>query len=84
MILLVLPCITLRNNTERPITVDEGTNTVAGQDPANILAAFEETMRTGGKAGQIPEFWDGQAAIRIAQIIDTWMKNEFQHQAVAT
>jgi UDP-N-acetylglucosamine 2-epimerase (non-hydrolysing) len=74
---LGVPCITLRNNTERPITVDEGTNTIAGQDPAGILKAFDEIMSTGGKAGRIPEFWDGQAAVRIARVIQTSMENGF-------
>ncbi|TAN77799.1 MAG: UDP-N-acetylglucosamine 2-epimerase (non-hydrolyzing) [Gallionella sp.] len=72
---LGVPCITLRNNTERPITVDEGTNTIAGQDPAKILAAFDEIMRGGGKAGRVPEFWDGQASVRIAASIHEWLKN---------
>jgi UDP-N-acetylglucosamine 2-epimerase (non-hydrolysing) len=66
---LGIPCITLRNNTERPITVDEGTNTIAGNDPAQILAAFNDVMATGGKRGRIPHFWDGQASHRIADII---------------
>lgn len=70
---LGVPCITLRNNTERPITVDEGTNTIAGQDPVKILAAFDEIMRSGGKAGRIPEFWDGLASIRIATAIHEWL-----------
>lgn len=70
---LGVPCITLRNNTERPITVDEGTNTIAGQDPAKILAAFDDIMQSGGKAGRIPEFWDGQASIRIATAIREWL-----------
>jgi UDP-N-acetylglucosamine 2-epimerase (non-hydrolysing) len=72
---LGVPCITLRNNTERPITVDEGTNTIAGQDPVKILAAFDEIMRSGGKAGRIPEFWDGQASARIAAAIHEWLEN---------
>ncbi|MBU1691918.1 MAG: UDP-N-acetylglucosamine 2-epimerase (non-hydrolyzing) [Gammaproteobacteria bacterium] len=72
---LGVPCITLRNNTERPITVDEGTNTIAGQDPIKILAAFDEIMRSGGKAGRVPEFWDGQASIRIATAIHEWLGN---------
>ncbi|WP_059417965.1 non-hydrolyzing UDP-N-acetylglucosamine 2-epimerase [Sulfuricella sp. T08] len=72
---LGVPCITLRNNTERPITVEQGTNTIAGQDPAKILAAFDEIMRSGGKAGRIPEFWDGQASIRIALAIHEWLGN---------
>jgi UDP-N-acetylglucosamine 2-epimerase (non-hydrolysing) len=75
---LGVPCITLRNNTERPITVDEGTNTIAGQDPADILRIFEEVMSTGGKGGRIPEFWDGKAAVRIAQVIRKSMENGFR------
>jgi UDP-N-acetylglucosamine 2-epimerase (non-hydrolysing) len=71
---LGVPCITLRNNTERPITVDEGSNTIAGQDPVKILAAFDEIMRSGGKAGRIPEFWDGQASTRIAAAIHEWLE----------
>ena len=70
---LGVPCITLRNNTERPITVDEGTNTIAGQDPERILAAFEDILHSGGKAGRVPEFWDGQASIRIASTIHEWL-----------
>jgi UDP-N-acetylglucosamine 2-epimerase (non-hydrolysing) len=75
---LGVPCITLRNNTERPITVDEGTNTIAGQEPAGILSAFDEVMASGGKAGRIPEFWDGRAAVRIAQVIQGWMEKGFR------
>lgn len=66
---LGIPCITLRNNTERPITVDEGTNTIAGQDPEKILAVFHDVLRTGGKAGRIPQYWDGHASDRIADAI---------------
>jgi UDP-N-acetylglucosamine 2-epimerase (non-hydrolysing) len=68
------PCITLRNNTERPITVDEGTNTIAGNDPAHITAAYEELMSGGGKAGRVPHYWDGRAAERIAAIVLDWLK----------
>ena len=75
---LGIPCITLRNNTERPITVDEGTNTIAGLDSAKILTIFDEIMLTGGKAGRIPEFWDGQTSTRIAAEILDWLKNGFQ------
>ncbi|MES2103854.1 MAG: UDP-N-acetylglucosamine 2-epimerase (non-hydrolyzing) [Pseudomonadota bacterium] len=66
---LGIPCITLRNNTERPITVEEGTNAVAGQDPAKILEIFNDVMRTGGKAGRVPQYWDGRASNRIADVI---------------
>ena len=70
---LGVPCITLRSNTERPVTVSEGTNTVAGVEPENILRIFDDIMHAGGKAGHIPEFWDGKAAYRIAKIIRAWI-----------
>ncbi|OWY29820.1 non-hydrolyzing UDP-N-acetylglucosamine 2-epimerase [Herbaspirillum robiniae] len=70
---LGVPCITLRNNTERPITVDQGTNTIAGQDPEKILEIFRDVMAHGGKAGRVPEFWDGHAADRIAQELCVWL-----------
>ena len=72
---LGVPCITLRNNTERPITVNEGTNTIAGLDSAKILTIFDEIMLTGGKAGRIPELWDGHASTRIAAEILDWLKS---------
>jgi UDP-N-acetylglucosamine 2-epimerase (non-hydrolysing) len=75
---LGVPCITLRNNTERPITVEEGTNTIAGQAPDKILHVFEDIMQSGGKAGRVPEFWDGKAAVRIAQTIERWMESSFR------
>ena len=78
---LGVPCITLRNNTERPITVDEGTNTIAGLNSAKILPIFEEIMLTGGKAGRIPELWDGHASTRIAAEILSWLKNGLQSEA---
>ena len=66
---LGIPCITLRENTERPITVEQGTNTVVGCDTALILSTVENILTTGGKAGNIPELWDGNAAGRIVDII---------------
>lgn len=72
---LGVPCITLRCNTERPITVEQGTNTVAGQNPSRILAIFHDTLRTGGKIGRIPELWDGKASQRIAAVIGDWLEN---------
>lgn len=67
---LGVPCITLRENTERPITVEQGTNTIVGVNPEKIIAAFNDVMRTGGKAGRVPELWDGNAAIRIVKILE--------------
>jgi UDP-N-acetylglucosamine 2-epimerase (non-hydrolysing) len=69
---LGVPCITLRENTERPITVSQGTNTVVGTDAHAILACYENLIKTGGKMGRIPELWDGQSAQRIVQIINDW------------
>lgn len=66
---LGVPCITLRENTERPITVEQGTNTIAGQNPVEIWAAFQDVIQTGGKAGRVPEFWDGHAADRIVDVL---------------
>ncbi len=62
---LGVPCLTLRENTERPITVDEGTNQIAGTDPALIEQLAFESLRRGGKTGRRPALWDGQAAERI-------------------
>jgi UDP-N-acetylglucosamine 2-epimerase (non-hydrolysing) len=73
---LGVPCLTLRENTERPITVSEGTNTLIGTDMAKLVAAVDEILNTGGKAGRVPEYWDGQAAARIAQIIRPWLQVE--------
>ena len=70
---LGVPCVTLRNNTERPITVEQGTNTVVGQDPARILDVTAEILRSGGKAGRIPELWDGRASERIAAVLRNWL-----------
>jgi UDP-N-acetylglucosamine 2-epimerase (non-hydrolysing) len=66
---LGVPCLTLRENTERPITVTEGTNTVVGIDPDRILTAARKVLAGGGKAGRIPEYWDGHAAERIAAVL---------------
>lgn len=62
---LGIPCVTLRENTERPITVEQGTNTIVGTDPQKIKACVEDIFATGGKSGRIPEYWDGKAAVRI-------------------
>jgi UDP-N-acetylglucosamine 2-epimerase (non-hydrolysing) len=70
---LALPCLTMRENTERPITVDEGTNTVVGRDRALILRVVDEILRSGGKRGRTPELWDGRAAERIADHLAGWL-----------
>lgn len=70
---LGVSCLTLRENTERPITVEEGTNTVVGRSRQAILAALDEILTSGGKAGRIPEYWDGHAAQRIAAHLSAWL-----------
>jgi UDP-N-acetylglucosamine 2-epimerase (non-hydrolysing) len=70
---LGVPCVTLRENTERPITAEQGTNTVVGQDPVRIKAVTDDILRTGGKAGRIPELWDGRASQRIAAVLREWL-----------
>ena len=69
---LGVPCITLRENTERPITVTEGTNTIVGTDVRKIKACFDDVLATGGKAGRVPALWDGRAAERIAAQLIEW------------
>ena len=66
---LAVPCITLRDNTERPVTVEQGTNVLAGTDPVRIVAEARRVLRGEGKPGQRPDLWDGRAAHRIVSIL---------------
>lgn len=66
---LGVACLTVRENTERPVTIAEGTNTLVGTDAAVIMAAFRDVLSTGGKSGRIPELWDGHAGERIAAVL---------------
>ncbi len=70
---LSVPCLTMRENTERPITVEEGTNTLVGADRQKTLACIDEILRSGGKRGNLPELWDGHAADRIAEDLSLWL-----------
>jgi len=70
---LGVPCLTLRENTERPITVAQGTNTVVGLSRSRVLACLDEVMKSGGKRGRVPELWDGHAAPRIAAHLAHWL-----------
>ncbi len=70
---LGVACLTLRENTERPITVTEGTNTLTGRAGSAILAALDATLAGHGKAGRLPELWDGKAAARIAAHLFDWL-----------
>jgi UDP-N-acetylglucosamine 2-epimerase (non-hydrolysing) len=66
---LGIPCLTLRNNTERPITVERGTNTLVGLDPERILATARRVLSEPPRDGRIPDLWDGRAAARILDIL---------------
>ncbi len=70
---LGVPCITIRENTERPVTVDEGSNVLAGTDPAVIVAEARKVLRGDGKPGRRPHLWDGQAAVRIVAILTSYL-----------
>lgn len=72
---LGVPCLTIRENTERPITVEQGTNTLVGVDPAVIRAAADVVLAGGGKRGRVPEYWDGHAAERIAAHLAGWLRS---------
>lgn len=71
---LGVPCLTLRDNTERPITVEQGTNLVVGRSRAVILEAVQEILAGRGKRGRMPECWDGHAAERIAADLYHWLQ----------
>ncbi len=72
---LGVPCLTLRENTERPITVEEGTNTMVGRDIAAIRQGVDDILAGRGKRGRVPENWDGHAAERIAADLYRWLKD---------
>jgi UDP-N-acetylglucosamine 2-epimerase (non-hydrolysing) len=64
-----IPCMTLRDNTERPETCTVGTNELVGTDPKNIKPALEKLMSGNWKKGDIPELWDGKTAERIVEVL---------------
>ena len=66
---LGIPCITMRENTERPITVEIGTNVIVGSNTNLIVQETEKILQGKQKIGKIPELWDGKAAERIVQVL---------------
>lgn len=71
-----VPCLTLRDNTERPETVTVGTNELIGTDPAKLVPALARLMAGQWKKGAIPEKWDGKAAARIVEHLERLLANE--------
>ena len=67
---LGVPCLTLRENTERPITVEQGTNLVVGTEPVRISEEADRVLDGQGKKGRVPALWDGRTAERIAALYE--------------
>ncbi len=70
---LRVPCVTMRDNTERPITVDVGSNVLAGSSAEGARHALDDALNGEPKRGRVPELWDGGAGVRVA----TTLKYEF-------
>ncbi len=68
--ILGVPCLTLRDNTERPETLRTGTNTLVGGSTEQIVTEVSRILAGRGKKGQIPELWDGKAAVRIVEVLE--------------
>jgi UDP-N-acetylglucosamine 2-epimerase (non-hydrolysing) len=66
---LRIPCLTLRSNTERPITVTRGTNRIVGVEPEAIYRAWRQVVQGQWPAGDLPELWDGKTAARIVRVL---------------
>ena len=77
-----IPCITLRDNTERPETCTVGTNELIGTDPAAIKPALDKLFAGEWKKGAIPELWDGHAAERIVECLVSEWVNELKNERV--
>jgi UDP-N-acetylglucosamine 2-epimerase (non-hydrolysing) len=72
---LGVPCLTLRENTERPVTVTEGTNTIVGTEPSAIEKAIEKLLSSTPEPGRRPALWDGNAASRIVDVLEEDLGN---------
>ncbi len=73
---LKVPCLTLRKNTERPITLEVGTNLLVGTDPQQIIKGFDRVMKTSDIKCALPDLWDGKAARRVITTLLTMKHNE--------
>jgi UDP-N-acetylglucosamine 2-epimerase (non-hydrolysing) len=77
---LRIPCITIRNNTERPITRTHGTNRLAGTRKAGIMEAAQKALSGTLSNGPLPALWDGHAAVRIVDVVEQYLKRERRRQ----
>jgi UDP-N-acetylglucosamine 2-epimerase (non-hydrolysing) len=73
--ILGVPCLTLRENTERPIAVEQGTSRLVGNDPGRIRAAFCDAISGRWPSRQQIPLWDGNAGQRVAAAIADWLTN---------
>ena len=70
---LEVPCLTMRSNTERPVTVNMGTNVLVGQDPRLLDSELTRILEGGAKKGSIPPLWDGRASERIVRALREYL-----------
>lgn len=66
---LGVPCLTMRDNTEQPVTVDEGSSILLGRTPERLVAEVDAILKGRGKTGRVPDLWDGRAAERIVAVL---------------
>ena len=69
---LDIPCLTIRENTERPVTIDLGTNRLVGTSADRILEEARKVLEQKNNGGRLPELWDGKAAERIVRVLDEY------------
>ncbi|MCA9432146.1 MAG: UDP-N-acetylglucosamine 2-epimerase, partial [Candidatus Omnitrophica bacterium] len=73
---LGVPCLTLRENTERPITIEQGTNHLVGVESDTILSTFQAVLQDEHPIPMTPEKWEGGAALEIADILVDWLRSK--------